>query len=141
RAHATPPQAATLAGAQPAAVVASGTSTASGASGAAGTSGASGASAVVVVPAAPADSPLKAVSDASAQPVSGFSLADYWELDPAHKRGVFDFRPHTPTYLIATRTAHPNDAPYQPFRDISQLGTGLAHSELVFQLGFNLKLV
>jgi phospholipase A1 len=97
--------------------------------------------AVAAVPVAPADSALKAVSDASAQPVGGFSLADYWELDQAHKRGVFDFRPHTPTYLIATRTAHPNDAPYRPFRDISDLGTGLAHSELVFQLGFKLKLV
>jgi phospholipase A1 len=95
---------------------------------------------VAAVPVAPAESPLKAVSDASAQPAAGFSLADYWELDPAHKRGVFDFRPHTPTYLIATRTAHPNDAPYRPFRDISDLGTGLAHSELVFQLGFKLKL-
>jgi phospholipase A1 len=138
RANAVPPQAASVASAPPAAPGAAGTSAESGA---AGTTGTQGASAVVVVPAKPAESPIKAVSDAAAQPVSGFSLADYWELDAAHKRGVFNFRPHTPTYLIATRTAHPNDAPYRPFRDISDLGTGLAHSELVFQLGFKLKLI
>nr|WP_308632687.1 phospholipase A [Massilia sp. YIM B02763] len=124
-----------------AAFVASAPSTPSVKSAAPGASGTQAAAAVVVVPAKTAESPIKAVADAAAQPVSGFSLADYWELDAAHKRGVFNFRPHTPTYLIATRTAHPNDAPYRPFRDISDLGTGLAHSELVFQLGFKLKLI
>lgn len=79
--------------------------------------------------------------DASSAAASDSSLADIWELDPAHKRGVFNFRPHRPNYLIATRTAHPNDAPYRPFRDITKLGTGLAHSELVFQLSFKTKLV
>jgi phospholipase A1 len=144
RGKAVAPQAATVAKVQPAPSSVSATSGSSGTTGTAGASGAAAtpaAASVVVVPAAPAESPIKAVSDASAQPVSGFSLADYWELDAAHKRGVFDFRPHAPTYLIATRTAHPNDAPYQPFRDISDLGTGLAHSELVFQLGFKLKLM
>lgn len=78
---------------------------------------------------------------ASSAWASGTSLTDVWELDPAHKRGVLNFRPNQPNYLMATRTAHPNNAPYRPFRDITQLGTNLAHSELVFQLGFKLKLV
>jgi len=129
RANTGVPQAASMASAPPAS------------SAVPGANGTQATAAVVVVPAKPAESPIKAVADAAAQPVSGFSLADYWELDAAHKRGVFNFRPHTPTYLIATRTAHPNDAPYRPFRDISDLGTGLAHSELVFQLGFKLKLI
>jgi phospholipase A1 len=71
---------------------------------------------------------------------AGFSLADHWELDRDHKRGVFNFRPHMPSYLMITRTAHPNDAPYRPFRDIADLGTDLAHNEAVFQLSFKLKL-
>jgi phospholipase A1 len=141
RGKAVAPQAVAVAKVQPAPSSVSATSGSSGTAGASGAAATPAAASVVVVPAAPAESPIKAVSDASAQPVSGFSLADYWELDAAHKRGVFDFRPHAPTYLIATRTAHPNDAPYQPFRDISDLGTGLAHSELVFQLGFKLKLM
>jgi phospholipase A1 len=88
----------------------------------------------------PPSASLPATTTASAS-VSGASLADVWELDPAHKRGVFNFRPNQPNYLMATRTAHPNNAPYRPFRDITKLGTDLAHSELVFQLGFKLKLV
>jgi phospholipase A1 len=89
---------------------------------------------------APATAPGPA-AEAPSPTLSGTSLADVWELDAAHKRGVFNFRPNQPNYLMATRTAHPNNAPYRPFRDITKLGTNLAHSELVFQLGFKLKLV
>jgi phospholipase A1 len=70
-----------------------------------------------------------------------FSLADHWELDAEHRRGVFNFRPHMPSYLMLTRTAHPNNEPYRPFRRVTDLGTDLAHSELVFQLGFKMKVV
>lgn len=89
----------------------------------------------------PPTEPARSEPAPEAQSATMSSLADVWELDPAHKRGVFNFRPHQPTYLIATRTAHPNNAPYRPFQDITKLGTNLAHSELVFQLGFKLKLV
>jgi phospholipase A1 len=71
----------------------------------------------------------------------GFSMADHWELDSAHKRGVFNFRPHQPNYLMYTRSAHPNSEPYRPFQRLTDLGTDLAHSELAFQLGFKMKLV
>ena len=70
-----------------------------------------------------------------------FSLADHWELDQEHKRGVFNFRPHQVNYLMLTRTAHPNNEPYRPFRRIADLTSDLAHSELVFHLGFKMKLV
>ncbi|SDC22950.1 phospholipase A1 [Massilia sp. PDC64] len=70
-----------------------------------------------------------------------FSLADHWELDQEHRRGVFNFRPHYANYLMITRMAHPNNEPYRSFRDISDLASGLSHSELVFQLGFKTKLV
>src|SRR5206468_11971251 len=96
------------------------------------------------VPPAPAPAPSPATTPApqtSAEAASGYSLADVWELDPAHQRGVLNFRPNQANYLMATRTAHPNNAPYRPFRDITRLGTDLAHSELEFQLGFKLKLV
>jgi phospholipase A1/A2 len=84
------------------------------------------------VPAAVADSP---------ETTRGFSLADHWELDQEHKRGVFNFRPHLVNYLMLTRTAHPNNEPYRPFRRLDVLSSDLAHSELVFQLGFKMKLV
>jgi len=92
-------------------------------------------------PAARTDPEVEAAMDLSPDKLRGFSLTDHWELDQAHKRGIFNFRPHHPNYLMVTRTAHPNDAPYRPFRDISDLATDLSHSELVFQLGFKTKLV
>jgi phospholipase A1 len=91
-------------------------------------------------PAAIDDGPHTA-SGAVSGPTNGFSMADHWELDSAHKRGVFNFRPHQPNYLMLTRSAHPNDEPYRPFRRLTDLGTNLAHSELAFQLGFKMKLV
>ena len=85
--------------------------------------------------------PIPAAVDASPETMRGFSLADHWELDQEHKRGVFNFRPHQVNYLMLTRTAHPNNEPYRPFRRIADLTSDLAHSELVFQLGFKMKLV
>jgi phospholipase A1 len=71
----------------------------------------------------------------------GFSLSDHWELDAAHKRGVFKFRPHGNNYLIGTYTFDPNNAPYRPFRRLLANDAPLSHTELVFQLGFKMKLV
>jgi phospholipase A1 len=88
------------------------------------------------------DPAVEAAMDLSPEKTRGFSLADHWELDQAHKRGVFNFRPHHVNYLMVTRTAHPNNEPYRPFQDLQDLGnTNLSHSELVFQLGFKMKLV
>jgi phospholipase A1 len=84
---------------------------------------------------------VEAALDLSPETSRGFSLADHWELDQAHRRGVFNFRPHYANYLMLTRTAHPNNAPYRPFRDVAHLTSDLAHTELVFQLGFKMKLV
>ena len=100
------------------------------------------AASVVATSTAAADSPpVPAAVDASPETMRDFSLADHWELDQAHKRGVFNFRPHQVNYLMLTRTAHPNNEPYRPFRRIADLTSDLAHSELVFQLGFKMKLV
>jgi phospholipase A1/A2 len=85
--------------------------------------------------------PVPAAVDASPETMRDFSLADHWELDQEHKRGVFNFRPHQVNYLMLTRTAHPNNEPYRPFRRLADLTSDLAHSELVFQLGFKMKLV
>jgi len=88
------------------------------------------------------DPAVEAALDLSPEKTRGFSLADHWELDQAHKRGVFNVRPHHVNYLMATRTAHPNNEPYRPFQDLGALAnTNLSHSELVFQLGFKMKLV
>jgi phospholipase A1 len=100
-----------------------------------------GASAVTPEPVVTSDPAVEAALDLSPETTRGFSLANHWELDQAHRRGVFNFRPHHVNYLMGTRTAHPNDAPYRPFRDISDLATNLSHSELVFQLGFKMKLI
>jgi phospholipase A1 len=92
-------------------------------------------------PVARVDPDVEAALDLSPEKTRGFSLADHWELDQEHRRGIFNFRPHNANYMMVTRTAHPNNAPYRPFRDITDLGTDLSHSELVFQLGFKTKLV
>jgi phospholipase A1 len=103
------------------------------------------AGAAVIPPAessvAKTDPSVEAAMDLSPEKTRGFSLADHWELDQAHKRGVFNLRQHNVNYLMATRSAHPNSEPYRPFRDLEDLATDLSHSELVFQLGFKMKLV
>jgi len=102
---------------------------------------ASAAASAKAAAAATEPAPVPAAVDASPQATRGFSLADHWELDQEHKRGVFNFRQHQVNYLMLTRTAHPNNEPYRPFRRIADLTSDLAHSELVFQLGFKMKLV
>jgi phospholipase A1 len=87
------------------------------------------------------DPDVQASLDLSPETTRGFSLADHWELDQEHRRGIFNFRPHHVNYLMVTRTAHPNNEPYRPFRDIGDLTSDLARAELVFQLGFKTKLV
>jgi phospholipase A1 len=87
------------------------------------------------------DPTVEAAMDLSPDKTRGFSFADHWELDQAHKRGIFNFRPHQVNYLMATRSAHPNSEPYRPFRDLNDLATDLSHSELVFQLSFKMKMV
>jgi phospholipase A1 len=79
--------------------------------------------------------------DMSPETNRGYSTDDHWELDPKHKRGIFNFRPHQANYLMVTRTMHPNNAPYEPFRRLTHLDQGISHTELVFQLGFKMKLV
>ena len=54
---------------------------------------------------------------------------------------MFNFRPHNANYLMITRTAHPNDAPYRPFRNLADFNTDLAHNELVYQLSFKTKVL
>jgi phospholipase A1 len=92
-------------------------------------------------PAIASEPDVKAALDLSPETTRGFSLADHWELDQSHKRGIFNFRPHYANYLMVTRTAHPNDLPYRPFRNLTDLATDLAHTELVYQLSFKTKVV
>lgn len=69
-----------------------------------------------------------------------FSLAKHWELDTAHKRGTFVFRPHNQNYLLlANHSRDPNAAPYT---DIDpEAASKIGHTELTFQLGFKMKLL
>lgn len=102
---------------------------------------ASGVAARASAPAVVNAPPVPAAVDASPETMRDFSLADHWEMDQEHKRGAFNYRPHLVNYLMLTRTAHPNNEPYRPFRRLDVLTSDLAHSELVFQLGFKMKLV
>jgi phospholipase A1 len=103
--------------------------------------GVSSAAGLAVPSVARMDPDVEASLDLSPEKTRGFSLADHWELDQEHKRGVFNVRPHQVNYLMVTRTAHPNNEPYRPFRDAGNFSSDLAHAELVFQLGFKMKLV
>jgi len=84
---------------------------------------------------------VEASMDLSPAKSRGFSLADHWELDREHRRGVFNFRPHNVNYLMVTRTAHPNNEPYRPFRNLADITTDLSRNELVYQLSFKTKAV
>ena len=77
----------------------------------------------------------------SAESSAKFSQFDHWELDQPYRRGVFKFRPHHSSYLIATRSYRPNDAPYAPYRDLTDNDTDLSKGELAFQLSFKMKMV
>jgi phospholipase A1 len=81
-----------------------------------------------------------AIAAAQDAPADNSFLIDYWELDRAHKRGLFNFRPHQINYLIANYSWRPNSAPYRPFRSVLPASGDLSRSELVYQLGFKVKL-
>jgi phospholipase A1 len=128
-----------LAGVSPAAGASASSRTAAGIASESAAAAASTASTTPSV--AEVDRDVQASLDLSPEKTRGFSLADHWELDQEHRRGIFNFRPHNPNYLMVTRTAHPNNEPYRPFRDLADLTTDLSRNELVFQLGFKTKLV
>ena len=79
--------------------------------------------------------------DPVVQAAAQYTLSSHWELDPRDKRGVFKFRPHHPSYLIATRTHRPNEEPYRDFLATDPDAEGLSKAELEFQLSFKMKLV
>lgn len=79
--------------------------------------------------------------DPAVQAASEYTLSSHWELDSRDKRGVFKFRPHHPSYLIATRTHRPNEEPYRDFFETDGENKGLSKAELEFQLSFKMKLV
>ena len=86
--------------------------------------------------------PPSTVEAAKALEDEPFSLTKHWELDEAHKRGTFGFRPHNPNYvLIANTSRDPNSAPFQPFMQFAPNKAEVSHTELSFQLGFKLKLL
>ena len=76
--------------------------------------------------------------EAASLPGDSSRMSRHWELDPASKQGIFNFRPHRENYLVATYNSHPNEIPYRPFR-LFDPDADLAHGELAFQLGFKLK--
>ncbi|QOY93634.1 phospholipase A [Massilia sp. UMI-21] len=96
-----------------------------------------------VAAAAAADATIAEPRTASVDPVAEadeYTMDAHWELDQKHRRGVFQFRPHQPNYLIAARSYRPNEAPYEPFRAADFTGK-LSHAELQYQLGFKMKMV
>lgn len=104
----------------------------------AGAAEASPAAAPAATPAIPVTLPLLAASDAPPpQPLSRAIL--HWELDPAAKRGAFNFRPHRDNYLLlANYSTSSNDAPFQ---DFTPAGIKAQHAELTYQLSFKVKLL
>ncbi|RJG06077.1 hypothetical protein D3870_08695 [Noviherbaspirillum cavernae] len=69
-----------------------------------------------------------------------FSLVKHWELDDAHKRGTFAFRPHTPNYVLLANTSRdPNVAPFEPLIALDPDNPKVSNTELSFQLGFKVK--
>jgi phospholipase A1 len=79
--------------------------------------------------------------DPVVQAASQYTLSSHWELDARDKRGVFKFRPHRPSYLMATRTHRPNEEPYRDFLAADPDAEGLSKAELEFQLSFKMKMV
>jgi phospholipase A1/A2 len=86
---------------------------------------------MTALPAAQSWRKVQSALDLSPEKPRGFSLVDHWELGQEHKRGVFNFRPHTPNDLMITRTEHPNDELCRPFRNLADFSADLAHNELV----------
>jgi len=98
--------------------------------------------AVVVNPAggAPAATVPVVTAQPSAESSAKFSQLDHWELDGPYRRGVFKFRPHYASYLIATRSYRPNEGPYAPYRELND-DADLSKAELAFQLSFKMKMI
>ena len=82
-----------------------------------------------------------ATVDPAVQAAAEYTLSSHWELDSRDKRGAFKFRPHHPSYLIATRSHRPNEAPYADFLATDPDAEGLSKAELEFQLSFKMKLI
>ncbi len=99
--------------------------------------------AVVVAPddGAPVAKVAVATAQPSAESSAKFSQLDHWELEAPYRRGVFKFRPHHASYLIGTRSYRPNEAPYEPFRELTGNDTRLSKAELAFQLSFKMKMI
>ncbi len=77
----------------------------------------------------------------SAESSAKFSQVDHWELDQPYQRGVFKFRPHNSSYLIAQRAYRANDKPYEAFRGLTDDDARLSKGELAFQLSFKMKMM
>ncbi|WP_254442041.1 phospholipase A [Duganella vulcania] len=90
-------------------------------------------------PAAPV-LPAKVAAITTIPPADTVSrMVQWWELDRAAKRGVFNFRPHRDTYLLlANYSTSSNDA---PFEDFTPAGVKSKHTELTYQLSFKMKLI
>jgi phospholipase A1 len=66
-------------------------------------------------------------------------MVQEWELDRSSKRGVFNFRPHRPTYLLlANYSTSSNDTPFQEF---TPGGIKSKHVELTYQISFKMKMI
>ncbi|WP_229259948.1 phospholipase A [Duganella aquatilis] len=66
-------------------------------------------------------------------------MVQEWELDRSSKRGVFNFRPHRPTYLLlANYSTSSNDTPFQ---DFTPGGIKSKHVELTYQISFKMKMI
>ena len=67
-------------------------------------------------------------------------LSDRWELDREAKRGLFGFRYHKPSYLLAWRhSSAPNELPQSPTHPPPANELGLNDNEMKFQFSFKLK--
>ncbi len=91
-------------------------------------------------PPAPPLVPPQFATLATLAPAASISrMAQWWELDNASKRGVFNFRPHRDTYiLLANYSSSSNLAPFEEF---TPAGIKANHVELMYQLSFKMKLL
>lgn len=66
-------------------------------------------------------------------------MVQEWELDRSSKRGVFNFRPHRPSYLLlANYSTSSNDTPFDEF---TPGGIKSKHVELTYQISFKMKMI
>ncbi|MCB1906601.1 MAG: phospholipase A [Rhodocyclaceae bacterium] len=72
----------------------------------------------------------------------GSSLSLRWELEPAHKRGTFLFRPYKPVYMLPLRWSDsPNRNPRGYTERNTPAGQGLKPVEAKFQISFKAKVL